>query len=162
MGWAKGQVEKTGFSVNNIENQAKHCENWSGFLNDLWFQVGWTFFKVRNLVSRSALSQSWLCPFKKSRLLTLSDSEQCEMQRKRRKGKLTSLHNRWCDYNSEPRWKLKPPNALGYLITANFRTLRVFTLQVLASSRLPQQILNFPSNLFTHFNEKAQEFTWIA
>ena len=48
---------------------------------------------------------------------------------------------------------------LGYLITANFRTLRVFPMQVLASSCLPQQILNFPSILFTHFDEKAQEFT---
>ena len=36
---------------------------------------------------------------------------------------------------------------------ANFRTLRVFPLQVLASSCLPQQILKFPSNLFTHFDE---------
>ena len=32
-------------------------------------------------------------------------------------------------------------------------------MQVVASSRLPQQILNFPSNLFTHLDEKAQEFT---
>ena len=40
-------------------------------------------------------------------------------------------------------------SALGYLITANFRTLRVFPMQVLASSCLPQQILNCPSNLFT-------------
>ena len=32
-------------------------------------------------------------------------------------------------------------------------------MQVLASSCLPEQILNFPSNLFTHFDEKAQEFT---
>ena len=31
--------------------------------------------------------------------------------------------------------------------------LRVFPLQVLASSCLPQQILKFPSNLFTHFDE---------
>ena len=38
-----------------------------------------------------------------------------------------------------------------------FRTLRVFPMQVLARSCLPQQILNFPSNLFTHFDEKAQE-----
>ena len=54
--------------------------------------------------------------------------------------------------------KLKPPSALGYLITVNFRTLRVFPMQVLASSCLPQQILDFPSILFTHFDEKAQEF----
>ena len=40
------------------------------------------------------------------------------MQRKRRKGRLNSSHNRWCAYNSESRWKLKPPSALGYLITA--------------------------------------------
>ena len=39
------------------------------------------------------------------------------------------------------------------LSTANFKTLRVFPLQVLASSLLPQQILNFPSNLFTHFDK---------
>ena len=58
--------------------------------------------------------------------------------------------------------KAKPPSALGYLITANIRTLRVFPMQVLASSCLPQQILNFPSNLFTHFDEKTQEFTWIV
>ena len=38
------------------------------------------------------------------------------------------------------------------LSTANFRTLRVFPLQVLASSCLPQQILNFSSNLLTHFD----------
>ena len=54
-----------------------------------------------------------------------------------------------------------PPSALGYLITANFRTLRVSPLRVLASC-LPRQILNCPSNLFTHFDEKAQEFTKIA
>ena len=66
-----------------------------------------------------------------------TDSEQREIQRKRRKGGLTSSHNRWCAYNSELRWKLKPPSALGYLITANFRTLRVFPMQVLASSCLP-------------------------
>ena len=35
----------------------------------------------------------------------------------------------------------------------NFRTLRVFPQQVLASSCLPEQILNFPSNLFTHFDK---------
>ena len=56
-------------------------------------------------------------------------------------------------YNFKLRYKLKPSSALGYLITANFRTLRVFPLQVLASSCLPQQILKFPSNLFTHFDE---------
>ena len=39
------------------------------------------------------------------------------------------------------------------LSMANFRTLRVFPLQVLASSCLPQQKLNFPSNLFSHFDE---------
>ena len=38
-------------------------------------------------------------------------------------------------------------------ITVNFRTLRIFPLQVLARSCLPQQILKFPSNLFTHFDE---------
>ena len=38
-------------------------------------------------------------------------------------------------------------------ITINFRTLRIFPLQVLESSCLPQQILKFPSNLFTHFDE---------
>ena len=33
-------------------------------------------------------------------------------------------------------------------------------LQVLASSCLPEQILNFPvSNLLAYFDEKAQEFT---
>ena len=37
-----------------------------------------------------------------------------------------------------------------------FRTLRVFPMQVLARSCLPQQILNFPSNLFTHFDEKLK------
>ena len=48
----------------------------------------------------------------------MSDSEQCEIQTKRRKGRLTSSQNRWCAYNSELRWKLKAPSALGYLITA--------------------------------------------
>ena len=33
------------------------------------FRLGWTLFKVRKVVSRSARSQSWLCPLKK-RLLT--------------------------------------------------------------------------------------------
>ena len=46
--------------------------------------------------------------------------------------------------------------ALGYLITANFRALRVFPMQVLVSSCLPQQILNFSSNLFTHFDKKLK------
>ena len=32
-------------------------------------------------------------------------------------------------------------------------TLRVFPLLVLPSCLLPQQILNFPSNLFTHFDK---------
>ena len=36
---------------------------------------------------------------------------------------------------------------------ANFRTLGVFPLHVLASSCLPQQILNFLSNLFSHFDK---------
>ena len=49
--------------------------------------------------------------------------------------------------------KGKPPSASGYLTTANFRTLRVFPQQVLASSCLPQQILKFLSNLFTHFDD---------
>ena len=92
------------------------------------------------------------------RRLVLSDSDQWEIQRKSRKGRLTSSPNRWCAYNSEVRWKQKPPSALGYLSTANFRNLRVFPLRVLASC-LPQQILNFPSNLFTYFDEKAEEFT---
>ena len=55
--------------------------------------------------------------------------------------------------------KITTRSALEYLITANFRTLRVFPMQVLTSSCLPQQMLNFPSNLFTHLDEKAQEFT---
>ena len=55
--------------------------------------------------------------------------------------------------------KTKTTSALGYLITANFKTLRVFPLQVLASSCFSQQTLNFPSNLFTNFDEKAQKFT---
>ena len=48
-------------------------------------------------------------------------------------------------------------NSKFTLSMANFRELRVFPLQVLASSCLPQQILNFPSNLTsislrTHMN----------
>ena len=39
------------------------------------------------------------------------------------------------------------------LSPANFRTLRVFPLEVLASCVLPQQILNFSSNLVTHFDK---------
>ena len=73
----------------------------------------------------------------------MSNSAQCEIQGRRCKGSLTSLDSRWYAYNSELQWKLKPPSALGYLITAKFRTLRVFPMQVLASSCLPQQILNF-------------------
>ena len=33
---------------------------------------------------------------------------------------------------------------------------RVFPMQFLASSSLPQKILNFPLNLFTHFDEKLK------
>ena len=33
--------------------------------SDFDFWLRWTFFKVRKLVSRSALPQSWLCPFNK-------------------------------------------------------------------------------------------------
>ena len=42
---------------------------------------------------------------------------------------------------------------------ANFGTNRVFPMQAQAISCLPLEILNFPSNLFIHFDEKAQEFT---
>ena len=59
----------------------------------------------------------------KSRLLTLSDSEQCKIQRKRCKGRLTSSHNRWCAYNSELRWKLKPRSARSESETCNVSTL---------------------------------------
>ena len=37
---------------------------------DFW--LGWTLFKVRKLVSRSARSQSWLCPFKQDILINPS------------------------------------------------------------------------------------------
>ena len=40
---------------------------------------------------------------KKSRSLTMSDSEQCEIQGKRCKGRLNSSHSRCCAYNSELR-----------------------------------------------------------
>ena len=33
------------------------------FFMSLDSRLGWTFFKVRKLVPRSAWSQSWLCPF---------------------------------------------------------------------------------------------------
>ena len=76
------------------------------------------------------------------------------VRRKRRNlGRLTSSHNRLWAYNFELRLEQKPSSALGYLITANFRTLRVFPLQVLASSCLPQQILKFSLKLFAHFDE---------
>ena len=126
----------------------------------IWIWNTFRWFFARYLVcnkNRGAVETA----LKKSRLLTMSNSEQCEIQGRRCKGRLTSSHSRLCAYNSELRWKLKPPSALGYLITPNFRTRRVFPLRVLASC-LPQQILNFPSNLFTHFDEKALEFTWIA
>ena len=48
-------------------------------------------------------------------------------------------------------WRLRH-NPKFTLSTANIRMLRVFPLQVLASSCLLQQILNFPSNL-THFDK---------
>ena len=50
------------------------------------------------------------------------------------------------------------------LSTTNFRTLRVFPLQVLASCLLLEQILNFPSNLFTHFDnpKNSLELPYLA
>ena len=45
----------------------------------------------------------------------------------------------------------------GYKQQLSFlATLRVFPLQVLASSCLPQQMLNFPSNLFPHLMKKLK------
>ena len=78
----------------------------------------------------------WVCSMTKLKKPRHSDSEQCEIQRKSRKGRLTSLQNRWCAHNSELQLKLKPPGALGYLITANFRAPRVFPMEVLATSCL--------------------------
>ena len=103
----------------NGENLLKYCPK------KRWW---WKENKNRGVVETA---------LKKSRLLTMSNSEQCEIQRRRCKGRLTSSHSRLCAYNSELQWKLKPPSALGYLITPNFRTLRVFPLQVLTSSCLP-------------------------
>ena len=50
------------------------------------------------------------------------------------------------------------------LSTAYFRTLGVFPLQVLASCLLPQQILNFPSKFFTHFDKpkNSLEFSYLT
>ena len=50
------------------------------------------------------------------------------------------------------------------LSTASFRTLRVFPQQVLASCLLPQQILNFPSKFFTHFDKpkNSLELPYLA
>ena len=45
---------------------------------------------------------------------------------------------------------------------ASFRMLGFFPPQVLASSCLPQQILNFPSNLLTHFNKKPKNLLELA
>ena len=62
--------------------------------------------------------------------VTLSDSEQYEIQGKRCKRRLTSSHNRWCPYNSKLRWKLKPPVGLnlepflGYVWALTMRTIR--------------------------------------
>ena len=47
-----------------IENQAKHCEDWRRILDGLRFQVGVNSFQNEKLVSKSARSQRWLCPFK--------------------------------------------------------------------------------------------------
>ena len=62
IGWAKGHL-KTGFSVNDWKSSKTLQKNWSGFLDELWFQVGVNSCKVGKLVSRSVRSQSWLCPF---------------------------------------------------------------------------------------------------
>ena len=41
------------------ENQAKHCENWSGFLDDLRFQVGVNFSqREKTSVQVSAVPKS--------------------------------------------------------------------------------------------------------
>ena len=38
--------------------------SWNRFLDELWFQVGVNFFQsAKKLVSKSARSQRWLCPF---------------------------------------------------------------------------------------------------
>ena len=53
------------FLSKKIESEAKHCEDWSGILDILWFQVGGNsrvnFFQSDGkLLSRSARTQSWL------------------------------------------------------------------------------------------------------
>ena len=47
-------------------------------------------------------------------MVTHTDSEQCEIEGKRYKGRLTSSLNRWCVYNTELRWKLKPSIRIFY------------------------------------------------
>ena len=42
-GWAKAH-SKAGFQE-TIDNQAKYCKDWSGFLDVLWFQVELHFFQ---------------------------------------------------------------------------------------------------------------------
>ena len=44
-------------------NQAKHCKDWSGFLDVLWFQVGWSSFESEKTNEQVSAIQSWLCPF---------------------------------------------------------------------------------------------------
>ena len=64
IGWAKGH-SKTGFSVNDWKfgktlRKLKRISRWHLISDFLDFRFGWTFFKVRKLVSRWARSQSWL------------------------------------------------------------------------------------------------------
>ena len=41
------------------------------------FRLGWSFFKVKKLVSRSARSQSWLCSFLKVEIYFIFTVELC-------------------------------------------------------------------------------------
>ena len=77
--WAKAH-SKTGYSVNNWKS-SKTLWRLKRMCFD--FRLRWTFFRVRKLVSRSARSQSWLCPFKVTKdemlLLKCAISQQTEL-----------------------------------------------------------------------------------
>ena len=85
----------------------------------------------------------------------------------KKKNKCHAINNAIFLNKSQAEKSRKLDNERNTLSAANFRTAGfplalTQTLQVLASSCLPQQIFNYSSNLLTGFEKTAKEFALIA
>ena len=72
---------KNGFFSKRLKMKQNTLKIEAHFYMYFDFRLGWTLFKVRKLVSRSARSQSWLCPFDvalKLRLVELNCNFECK------------------------------------------------------------------------------------